>query len=522
MAALRGLLRSGHTREAGFTIIEAVVAAGILVIAIVLTVTPLVISMRTIDRSKDVTIAESLAQARIEQIRAMQFGDVGHPGVAPAGILNPFEVETVEGANYRIETRVEYVGSASGLNVIPQGGDGVEGAFDIGVNYKYIRVTVTPLDGEGRPVMMETFVSPPTVGAQENIALVQVDVIRHEPFDPSADPGPYIRLSGPQIYTSPDALPAQYFPDIATGTYTIGLATTHGWLIHPESIATGATSVDAVPGVAATRTIRVYQPVALEVEVLDDTTGLPITDAVITVDNLAYGGPITNPAGDYAFPGLVPDRHAVTAAAVGYAAATVEVDVPGFGGSPTTSITMRLKPQAFVGVDHDFYVDYRGWSNYYIHGASVTVSHPVHGTFVGTTDETGHVIIELPVSETGFTATASTTWGHAPASISLSTGSTPGSSSLSLGKPATTDRFALRNGGPGPQGFFEYKVGSDAWIRVEANDQGRATFILPEDDGTVVRIQTYCSPADYPGEPAATTSTTLNGRNKSWNASVTC
>ena len=94
--------------------------------------------------------------------------------------------------------------------------------------------------------------------------------------------------------------------------------------------------------------------------------------------------------------------------------------------------------------------------------------------------------------------------------------------SLTLAKPGGTDRFALRNGGIGPDGFFEYKVGSDAWVLLPANDLGRATFIVPEDNGTVVQLRTYCSAADYPGSPAATASTTLNGSNKSWNASSSC
>lgn len=521
MAAVRSLFRRAKTEETGFTIIESVVAAGILVIAVLLTVTPLVTAMRALDRSKDVTIAEGLAQARIEQVRALEFSDVGHPGAAPDGILLPSETQTVEGADYRIETLVQYVGSASGLNIIPQGGDGVEGAFDIGVNYKYVQVTVTPLDGGASPVLMETFVSPPTVGGLENIAVVQVDVDRHEPFDPSLDPEPLIQLSGGQTYTSVDANATQYFADVAVGAYTISLLTSDGWLIHPETIASGSTSVNAVAGVNSLRTIRVYQPVALDVIVLDDDTGLPITNAVVSATDQAYGPPITNPAGAYSFTGLVPDRYTVGAVASGYASGSVEIDVPGFGGGTATA-TIRLLPQAFVGVDYDFYVDYVGWSQYYISGATVAVTHSVHGTFVGTTDETGHVTIELPASTSGFTATAATPWGHGPASISFSTGSSAGSRSLSVSKPGGTDRFSLSNGADGPAGFFEYKVGTGPWVRLPANDLGRATFIVPESSGTVVQLTTYCSVADYPASPAATASTSLNNSNKSWDAGSSC
>jgi len=522
MTARSGLLCRDRADEAGFTIVEAVVAAGILVIAMVLTVTPLVISMRALDRSKDVTVAESLAQARIEQVRALEFSDVGHPGAAPAGILVRTETQTVEGANYQIDTSVQYVGSASGLNIVPQGGDGVEGAFDIGVNYKYVQVTVTPVDGGADPVMMETFVAPPTVGGLENIAVVQIDIDRHEPFDPSLDDEPIVRLSGPLSYTSPDGNTTQYFADVAVGSYTVSLVTSAGWLIHPESVDSGATSVTAVQGVASQRTVRVYQPVSLDVVVLDDDTGLSITNAALTATDLAYGPPIVNGAGDYTFDDLVPDRYSVDATASGYASGSVEVDVAGFGGATSATATIRLVPQSFVGVNYDFYVDYAGWADYYVSGATVTVSHPTEGSFVGTTDETGHVVIEVPATTTGFSVTASTAHGHGPATTTFASGAGPGALSLSLTKPGNTDRFSLRNGGQGPSGFFEYKVGSSAWIRLEANDIRRATFVVPEDNGTIVQIRTYCAESDYPASPAATTSTSLNNKDKSWNAGASC
>lgn len=519
---MRSLLHRGRTEEAGFTIVEAVVAAGILIIAVVLTVTPLVISMRALDRSKDVTISESLAQARIEQVRALQFDDIGHPGGAPSGILNPVETQAIEGASYQIETTVEFVGSLSGLNIIPQGGDGVEGAFDVGVNYKYIHVTVTRLDGSSPPVVMETFVAPPTVGGLENVAVVQVMVDRHEPYDPSLDLTPAVRITGPQIYTSPDPNPTQYFADVDPGGYTIGLVPSSGWTIHPESIDSGATSVTAVEGTNVQRTVRVYQPVSLDVDVIDDATGLPISTATLTATNQAYGPPISNGSGDYSFNGLIPDRYTVDAVAVGYSSASIEVDVPGFGGGTSATATIRMVPQAFVGVDFDFYVDYSGWSSYYTAGALVTVTHATEGTFVGTTDETGHVIIELPASTSGFTVVASTLWGHGPAADTFATGPVAGALSLSLDKPGGTDRFALRNGADGPDGFFEYRVGAGSWVRLPANDLGRATFIVPEDHGEVVELRTYCSAADYPGSPEATATTTLDNRNKSWNARASC
>ncbi len=522
MAATRSLHRRESTEEAGFTIIEVVIAAAILAIAIVLTVSPLVSSMRSLDRSKDVTIAESIAQGRIEQVRALEFDDIGHPGSAPNGVLARSETRSVEGASFLIETTVEFVGAASGLDIVPQGGDGVEGVFDIGVNYKHIHVVVSAVGSGADPVTMDTFIAPPTVGGLDDIAVIEVELDRHEPFDPSIDPEPVVRIAGPWIYDSPEGAPNQYFADVFEGTYDISLVTSHGWMIHPDSIDSGATSVTATLGTASQRTIRIYQPVALDVVVLDDDTGSPITDAVLTATDLAYGPPTSNSPGDYSFTGLVPDRYRVDAVADGYRSESFEVDVPANGGGSSATATVRLSPQAFVGVDYDFFVDHDGDNDYHINGATVQISHSTYGVFVGTTDETGHTVIELPANTSGFSVSVTVPWGQDPATASLSTGGSPGSGTFSLTAPPVTDVFSLRNGAAGPDGFFEYKVGSGSWVRLLANDTGRATFVVPEDDGTIVEMRTYCSAADYPASPAKTRSEPLDGRDFSWNARASC
>ncbi|MFC2177400.1 carboxypeptidase regulatory-like domain-containing protein [Actinomycetota bacterium] len=522
MAAPRGLLRCESTEEAGFTIIEVVIAAAILAIAIVLTVTPLVTSMRSLDRSKDVTIAESIAQGRIEQIRALEFSDIGHPGSSPDGILARSETETVEGASFVIETTVEFVGAASGLDIVAQGGDGVEGRYDIGVNYKHVHVVVTAVGSGADAVTMDTLIAPPTIGGLDDIAVIEVTLDRHEPFDPSIDPEPAVRISGPWIYDSAGGATTHFFTDVFVGTYAVSLVTSRGWLVHPDSIDSGATGVDAVLGTKTQRTIRIFQPVSLDVVVLDDDTGLPITNAVLAATDLAYGPPTTNSAGDYSFTGLVPDRYSVLAVVSGYQSESVEVDVPGTGGGSGATATVRMSPQAFVGVDYDFFVDHDGANGYHISGATVRVTHPSFGVFTGTTDETGHTVIELPASTTGFSVTVTAPWGQDPATAALTTGTSPGSGAFSLTPPPITDVFPLRNGAVGPAGFFEYKVGSGSWVRLPANDEGKATFVVPEDDGTIVEMRTYCSAADYPGSPAETRSEPLDGGDFRWNAKASC
>ena len=502
--------------------VEAVVAAGILLVAIVLSMTPLIISMRSIDRSKDVTIAEGLAQARIEEVRALPFADVGHPSGAPSGSLQRSYVTTAEGADFQIDTVVEFVGSSSGLNVIPQGGDGVEGAFDVGVDYKYVRVVVTPLQTNTDPVTMETFLAPPTIGGLGDLAVVGVQVVRHEPFDVSVDPGPALRLSGPWIYESFSNDAQQNFADVIPGDYTVSLVTSHGWLIHPDTVASGATSVTAVTGTTTQRTIRVYQPVDLDVTVIDDATGQPIANATVTATDQSYGSSSTNPAGDYSFVDLVPDHYVVGATAPGYDYSWTELDVPGPGATGTAIATVRMVPLAYTPVNYTFFVDFVGNPGDAVAGADIVVTHGTYGPFAAVTDENGVASFALPESTSGFTVMASTSTGHGAAVQSFTTGTTDASVSLRLSQPANTDHFLLSGGGPGPDGFFEFRVAGGAWIRVGANSAGRASFVVDENRRATVELYAFCRTADYPAFPASTTSTTLSNRDQSWNAGASC
>ena len=75
--------RASSWREGGFSFIEALAAVTILAIAIVLSIQPIMSSLRQLGDSRAVTVAENLAQAEIESIRALEYGDIGFPGYTP-------------------------------------------------------------------------------------------------------------------------------------------------------------------------------------------------------------------------------------------------------------------------------------------------------------------------------------------------------------------------------------------------------------------------------------------------------
>jgi type II secretory pathway pseudopilin PulG len=522
-------------REDGFTIIESMAAAVILIIAVVLTITPLASSMRMIDRAKEITIAENLAQARIEEIRSLNYSDVGNPGYAPDGLLERIVTVDIEGRDYTITTDVQYVGNVTGLNVVPQGGDGVEGAFDPGVNYKYVTVIVSSSTGNVKPVRMDSIVAPPTLGALEDVAVVTVLIDPHQPYDAYPDPPPVLQLQGSASYLSTSNGLQQPFPDVTPGPYEIVLFTPNNWQLHPDTVATGANTVEAIGGWNSTRTIRVYQPASLSLDI-EDELGAAITNATVQIVSQSSGSTIANLEGDYVFADLIPDRYTVTANAPGYVGVLAEVDVPGPGGGSSATATLVLSDAGGPGgtevavIFHVGYVDFAGWADYYIHGSLVNVVHPVLGEWEGTTDAAGNVTFNLPVNEGGFTATAETEHGHGPVTIEFDTTTTNASYDIALERPDSTDRIAISGGPPGPDGYFEYRIDtrrgfSNSWRQgqvstLPSNDLGNATFLVPRSGFSTRRVTVwaFCST----GGPEDSVVYTLTQSEHTWFPSWSC
>jgi type II secretory pathway pseudopilin PulG len=513
--------------EAGFTIVESMAAAVILLVAVVLTITPVAVAMRGIDRSKEVTVLENLAQGRIEEVRSLDYVDVGNPGYAPDGILERTVGRVVDGRTYYVDTDVQYVGSDTGLDVVPQGGDGVEGAFDPGVNYKYVTVTVRSAAETVQPIEMDTIVAPPTIGALENVAIVEVDLLRHEPYDPYLEPYPTVQIIGPATYLPHEIGETQYFPDVLEGSYDTTLFADFGWRIHPDSITSGASTVQATAGLSTGTVIKLYQPASLTVSI-EETDGTPISTATVTIEALADGSLITNSAGDYAFDDLVPGPFAVRAVAPGFLGNEVIVDVPGPGGTNSTSATLVLEPGSVATtVDATFTVDHAGWADYFVHGAEVIVRHSVLGEWSGTTDADGNVTLSLPANEIGFTVRAQTpAWGHEGVDTFFDTSGTAMVMTLSLSQPANTDLFYLYNGPTGPDNYYMYRVRSDRtngsvwseWTTLLSNSGGRATFIVPEQGNRRVNIQAYCADGTLQNE----VNWRLTGSNRGWGVNRSC
>jgi Tfp pilus assembly protein PilV len=74
------LLRRVHRDDEGFTIVEVLVAAFILVVGALAVFMSLATSIRGVQRSKEVQQGVSVAQREMERVRAEPFANIGLPG----------------------------------------------------------------------------------------------------------------------------------------------------------------------------------------------------------------------------------------------------------------------------------------------------------------------------------------------------------------------------------------------------------------------------------------------------------
>jgi len=495
--------------EAGFTVIEALVAVTILLVAVMLSIQPIMSAIGRLDDSRAVSVSQHLAQAEIETIRSLDYEDIGIPGYTPSGILESEKSVEVEGRAFTIETRVTYEGSVTGLNVIDQGGDGVPGAWDPGVDYKVAVVTVTAADHDERPVMMETIVAPPNIGAHEGIANARVTLSAHEPFQTAEQVLPQLRLhadpAAPISSGSREAV--QVFPAIPPADYVVEFGIPDGWLFHPEDIASGLDQITVTAGTLAETSLRVYKPARLLLTVTNASTGAPIPDARLSLTHVPTGQLTSYAPGEYIVDGLIPDAYDIVVTATGYepfAAASVNVPedypdpdhelavalVPPPPPTTTTTTTTTTIPgetttttQASTtttttpgGTLVAVTVTVRDNTGRRIHGATVEIPHPSRGLLIATTGSNGVAYFDLEEGIT-FTATGSTIWGHGTNSVVFDP-EIDRHVEIDLTRPQGMGTMVLQYG---RRASFDYRPsGGDTYTNLLVNDDGEASFVAGE------------------------------------------
>lgn len=136
--------RSSQLTNAGFSLIEALVAVSITTILVLAIVELAAFVTRTGAESTRHVVAIGLANERIEEIRALPYSDIGTVGGNPAGTLPANETITRDNKPYTVETTIAWVDWP--------------GNWPPGNDYKtvHVRVSWTAATGNTRDVALTT------------------------------------------------------------------------------------------------------------------------------------------------------------------------------------------------------------------------------------------------------------------------------------------------------------------------------------------------------------------------------
>jgi prepilin-type N-terminal cleavage/methylation domain-containing protein len=542
------------SRDDGFTLVEALAALTVLSIAIVLTITPVLAGLNVLSDAKLATIASNLAQGRVEELRSLEYEEIGFPLGVPEGILQASETVTAQKIDFIVTTDVKYFGSINGLGekVVPQGGDGVEGLPDMGINYKEVTVTVSHHAGAVTPVVMQTIVAPPNIAAHEGKSNIIVELIKEEPATkpPSAvgypqvflvrDTSPFIPFGGTLAATQTFAgVPASgtgatdYYYYARLGATLTSYEAANGWRIHPTDIDIETDRVHMGPTETATVPLRIYRPAEIVVELFDDSTLLPILVAgELTV--VYEGTPYTFNTSDPEWTGtafhitelggapVVPGSYDMTATALGYSLETrTDVVVP--EDYPTDVVHeeafyLELSTDAFLDVQ---VVDDSGTP---ISGASVTIDPESEAPFTLITDSSGWVSYSWAYDDFDVVIDVTSPHGHDPGSDFISDIEGVNVRVISLTAPANTGVITFHEDQPWRVQYFRYRPDGgapDDWTDVYPNASGEATVTV---DAGAWDVQKVCTKLRWNGNPRTRTST-VNvsvGGNVFWSSSKDC
>ena len=406
-----------------------------MVLGLFMTITPIVSAVGALMRTKVVDVGENLGQARLELARSLDFDNVGTVAGSPVGVIEPSELVEIQGIEFLVETNVSWVGSAGGgpggqaVDVVPQGGDGVEGFYDPGVDFKWLSITVTPQNQKGEPIVFDTIISPPGMAATEGISNLVVQLQKDEPIGnptPSSD-WPELFVIAPDLtsYASGLFSSSQLFADLPPllvgEEYTIRLGPTlaatagGGWRIDQSDLDSGTDRIHVGVAETASVNLTIYKPGTLTVNVKDaEPPNNAITDATLNVRSETEPGleeffdasQMSPPTSGTWFIDqllgvpLPPGQYTLTLDAPGFVGTEYTLDVPAGYYADLDHIEDVLLTRAVGGTVNVTWTvsDADGRE---INGAVVEVDSPSAGIITLVTDETGQGRLQPDRARTG-------------------------------------------------------------------------------------------------------------------------
>ena len=274
--------------EAGFTLIELVLAATMLMI-IAAPISAILSSGAVLAKSsRERTGADELALAEIESIRSLPYFSVGIQHGNPDGSLLSTNNTSLPGGEQVVVSRsITYVNDPILHNPYPTAAD-----------YKKIVVTISR-QSDGHVLAQDTtFVASAAAPPNNGTTWVQIKRQLVDAVTNGVLQGVAVNLTGgPDSVNRNDVtdsagnvvFPALTSSSTSTPVFTLA-STLTGYSVFPDDISPGApSSIPSTPGLVSTGTIRMYKPTTLTVNVQTSTGAAYTSGATISVDSSRCG-----------------------------------------------------------------------------------------------------------------------------------------------------------------------------------------------------------------------------------------
>lgn len=156
-------------RSKGITMIESLVGVFLLAILSLGIYASYAFGLKMSVQNRMRTAATTIAEKKIEAIRAMNYEDIGVQGGIPSGQLFATETDTSNGGNYTVRTSVRYID------------DPLDDKFPTDtapMDYKQIEIKVDwPTNLENKVIILNTYVAPPRVETNVGMGVLMINTV---------------------------------------------------------------------------------------------------------------------------------------------------------------------------------------------------------------------------------------------------------------------------------------------------------------------------------------------------------
>ncbi|MFN8188488.1 MAG: carboxypeptidase-like regulatory domain-containing protein [Gaiellales bacterium] len=301
--------RRTRNAEAGFTLIEIVMAMGLFVVVAAAMAQVLTGAIVSSGISKERTIAQQVAQEEIESIRRMAYDDVGIVNGNPPGELQATKTVTVSNLALTVQTSVKYVADPTPTSYATQ------------ANYKKVTVTILRARDSKQLTQEVTHVAPPARAPYGgvNLAIVNVQVVDFALNTPvegatvALGTGPSAPRSDKTDTTGTVTFAALSPNPSASDFYDLSASLSGYEVLKDDLSPSAATHVSLAPGQTFNTAIRIYRPATVNVNLKDTDGSTYAGSASVTISSsrgsevFSYTGSpltITEIAGEKVVPGL--------------------------------------------------------------------------------------------------------------------------------------------------------------------------------------------------------------------------